>query len=105
MKESENPYHPPVGAERRLGFSWRWLVILNVAIVSSIGILISASLLWAKYTEAQVDRQIGRRYASYDAEFEVVFDPTAGLVLLALVFAIPNAIFIIAQFRRPRGSH
>ena len=103
MKDSENPYLSPVGAERVEGFNWKWLGLLNLAIVSSIGALIFCSLLWAKYSEAQIEQEIGRRYTSYDAEYSVVIDPIAGLILLVLVFAIPNAIFAITQFRSPEG--
>ena len=104
MKESENPYHPPVAAKRVLGFNWKWLGLLNLAIICSIGALIFCSMLWAKYTEAQIEQQIGRRYASYDAEFVAVIDPIVGLILLFLVFAIPNAIFIAAQVRSHQAS-
>lgn len=63
--------------------------------------LFLASLLWFAYDDAQVRQQLGRRYVSYDREFE--FHPASGMIQLALFFALPNLVLVVIQlFRNSR---
>ncbi len=75
---------------------------LNITIAAALGTLVLISFLWAKYEQAQAAQQVGRRYASYDHEYH--FYPINGLILLALVFVIPNVVLLILQSRRRKHA-
>ena len=102
MPNRENPYQPPTASERlprNTRVNWKQFGWLNISIGAALVVWVLASFLWAQYEQYQVEQQLGRRYASYDHEYEHHFYPMNGLILLALVFAIPNLALLIVQFR------
>ena len=104
MPDSPNPYQPPTDSEPLLAqraISGKLFVWLNIAIAATLAILVLFAFLWAKYDEAQMAQQLGNRYVIYDHEYHVY--PVNGIILLALVFGIPNVILLIVKFTRRRG--
>jgi len=104
MPDSPNPYQPPTDSEPLLvqrAISGKLFVWLNIAIAATLAILVLFAFLWAKYDEARMAQQLGNRYVTYDHEYHVY--PVSGIILLALVFGIPNVILLIVKFTRRRG--
>ena len=101
MPNRQNPYHPPTNSESlptKTSLDWKPFVWLNIANAVALAVVVLISFLWAKYEQAQLAQKLGRRYASYDHEYQIY--PINGLILLALIFTIPNVVLFIVQFIR-----
>ncbi len=101
MPNRENPYQTPADSGRLLinnRVDWKQFGWLNFAIATALGVLILASFLWSRYQWYRLEQQLGSRYVSYDHEYH--FYPINGLIFVATVFAIPNIVLLIIQFRR-----
>lgn len=104
MTNHQNPYQTPTEPAvlpARTGVSWKSFVRLNVAVAIALGVLVLVSLAWAKYEQFQMSQRVGR-YTTYDHEYH--FYPMRGLILLALIFAIPNIALLVVKFSRGRQS-
>ena len=55
--------------------------------------MVGVSFLWSRIELWQMETQLGRRYATYDHEYTTHFDPFAGLILIATIFAVANLVY------------
>ena len=108
MNLAENPYQPPDKPEQirvPKAINWRLFWLLNIGLVGALVTLILAAFLWSRFEQAQVEQQLGGRYATYDHEYEVHVYPINGLIILALVFAVPNLVLSDNLRGEPDGGH
>ena len=105
MPDRDNPYASPtpdsLRAKSRGGvqpFIW-----LNLVITITIAVLVFASFYW--FSQMQKEPPLNGRYATYDREVEVVYDPLSGIIMLLILFAIPNIVLIVVQsWRRGKAN-
>ena len=108
MSQQENPYQAPTDLDQRQNnrsISWKSFWILNIGIFLALATVILISFAWDAFEHIQRTNQLGNRYVSYDHQYEV--RPFAGLVVLAVVFGIPNLLFFAMQMLKrssPRTS-
>lgn len=103
MNQKRNPYDPPTATGQtraKSAINGRLFLFVNIGLVCALAMIGLASFLWAKFEDAQVQQQLGGRYATYDHEYE--FYPISGLIVLALFFVVPNLILVVVQLARSR---
>ena len=103
MPNSKNPYQslktPPVPKNKKT--PWVSFTKLNITIATTLPIILLLSFLWADYQANLLEQRL-ERYATYDHEYH--FNPIGGVILLVLIFAIPN-IALLALKLSTRGQN
>ncbi len=107
MNPTNNPYRPPNEprvSQSTLPINWKSFCLFNLGILAVLVALAFISFAWAQYQEEIVSQQLGRRFASYDEEFHTVIHPVNGFIVIAVVFAVANLVFLAVRFLNRLGQ-
>lgn len=102
MNIESNPYQSPRKDDGDVESSpsiWRSILLFNVGVAGVLAMIVFTSFLWSAYETARIQQQLaGRRFASYDVEYQLNYYPLAAVVALVIIFLVANLCFFAIRY-------